>query len=86
MIITKTITHRYEVIDVSAKPFMKFGVFRETREKYRMKVERTCFCCNRKFKDDDDIYLVMLKGTLNRLFCKSCNDKALNDLKKGGLQ
>lgn len=82
MIITKTITHRYEVLYVSAKPFMKFGVIRETREKYGMKVERTCFCCGHKFKDEENTYLAILKGTTNKLLCEECNKKALNDINK----
>lgn len=74
----------YKVLQVAEKPFLKFGQFRATRERIGLSVQRYCFNCNRKFKDDDDIYLVMLKGTLNKLFCKECHDKALNDLNKKG--
>ena len=74
----------YKCLNVTDKPFTKFGKFREIRESLGLKVQRCCFNCGHKFKDDDDVYLVMLKGTLNKLFCKNCNDKALNDLKKGG--
>lgn len=82
MIITKTITHRYEVLDVSEKPFMKFGLLRKTREMYGLKVERTCFNCGHKFKDDENTYLAIIKDTTNKLLCEECNKKALHDINK----
>lgn len=72
----------YEVLHAVDKPFLKFGQFRKSRESIGLSVQRLCFNCNHKFKDDDDVYLVMLKGTHNKLFCKECNDKALKDLNK----
>lgn len=84
MKITKITKREYEVLHAVNKPFLKFGAFRNTREQLGLSVERCCFNCNHKFNDDDDIYLVIVKGTHNRLLCKKCNDKALNDLKKGG--
>lgn len=80
MIVEKKTIRRYEVLHATSKPFLKFEQFREVRERLGLSVERCCFNCGRKFKDDDYIYLVMLKGTHNRLFCKECNDKALKDL------
>lgn len=82
MIITKTITHHYEVLDVSAKPFMKFGTFRQTRERLNLKIEKTCFNCGHKFKDEENTYLAILKGSLNKLLCEECNKKALQDINK----
>ena len=82
MIVEKKTVRRYEVLNAVEKPFLKFGQFRKTRESIGLPVPRFCFNCNHKFKDDEDVYLVMLKGTLNKLFCKECNDKALKDLKK----
>lgn len=81
MIVEKKTIRRYEILHATSKPFSKFGQFRKVREeRLGLSVERRCFNCGRKFKDDDDIYLVMIKGTRNRLFCKECNDKALKDL------
>ena len=80
----KIIEKKYEVLQAVDKPFLKFGQIRKSRESIGLSVQRLCFNCNHKFKDDEDVYLVILKGTLNKLFCKSCNDKALNELKKGG--
>lgn len=85
MEIVKVTTKRYKVVSAAEKPFMGFKFYREGREKWGQSVQRTCFNCNRKFKDEDDIYLVILKGTYNHLLCKECNDIALADLKKEGV-
>lgn len=77
--ITKRI---YEVLHAVDKSFTKFGNFRETRERLGLKVQRRCFNCGHKFKDDEDIYLAMFRGTLNHFLCRNCNDKALVDLGK----
>lgn len=60
----------------------KFGKFREIRERLGLKVQRRCFNCDRKFAEDDDIYLAMFKGTLNHFLCKDCMEIAKNDLEK----
>ena len=86
MEVVKVTKKAYKVLNAVNKPFLKFGQFRKSRESIGLSVQRLCFNCNHKFKDDDDVYLVMLKGTLNKLFCKSCNDKALADLQEGGGQ
>ena len=82
MEVIKITKKTYKVLNAVDKPFLKFGQFRKSRESIGLSVQRCCFNCNHKFKDDDDVYLVMLKGTLNKLFCKECNDKALKDLAK----
>lgn len=82
MEVIKITKKTYKVLHAVDKPFWKFGQVRTTRERRGLSVQRCCFNCNHKFKEDDDIYLVMLKGTLNKLFCKKCNDKALADLRK----
>ena len=84
MEVVKITKKTYEVLHAVDKPFLKFEQFRKSRESIGLPVQRRCFNCNRTFKDGDDVYLVMLKGTLNKLFCKSCNYRALNDLGKGG--
>lgn len=81
MEIVKVITKRYEVLDVSPKPF-KFGGFRYVREKMGLSVEHECFVCSHKFDDDEDIYLAIVKGTHNRFLCNKCKDIALSDLQK----
>nr|DAI43723.1 MAG TPA: DNA REPAIR HELICASE RAD25, SSL2, PRE-INITIATION COMPLEX, RNA POLYMERASE.0A [Caudoviricetes sp.] len=85
MEVIKIIKKTYKVVYAVDKPFLKFGQFRATREYLGLSVQRNCFNCGRKFKDEDDIYLIILKGTLNKFFCQECNDKALSDLKKEDL-
>lgn len=82
MEIVKVITKRYEVLDVSPKPFFKFGKFKYLREKIGLSVEHECFACSHKFDDEEDIYLAIVKGTHNRFLCNRCNDIALSDLQK----
>lgn len=82
MEVIKITKKTYKVLHVVDKPFLKFWQFRKSKESIGRTVQRRCFNCNHKFEDDDNVYLVMLKGTLNKLFCKECNDKALADLRK----
>ena len=82
MEVIKITKKTYKVLHAVDKPFLKFGQFRKSRESIGLPVQRLCFNCNHKFKEDDDVYFVMLKGTFNKLFCKECNDKALADLRK----
>ena len=82
MEVVKITRKSYKCLNVTDKPFTKFGKFREIRERLGMKVQRCCFNCNHKFTDDDDMYLAMFKGTLNHSLCKKCRDIAMNDLRK----
>ena len=84
MEVVKVTTKRYKVVDAASSPFISFGKFRDSRKRIGLSVERKCFNCNHKFEDNEDIYLVMLEGTHNRLFCKKCNDLALLDLPNHG--
>lgn len=81
MEVVKITKRVYKCLSVAEKP-LKFGYFREVRERLGLKVQRCCFNCNHKFTDDDDIYLAMFKGTLNHFLCKNCRDIAMNDLRK----
>lgn len=82
MKVVKIIRQEYEVENASAKPFMKFGAFRATREKLGLSAIMRCFNCGYKFKDEDDTYIILFKNAPNQLFCKNCNDNALEDLRK----
>lgn len=81
MEVVKITKRVYKCLSVAEKP-LKFGNFREVRERFGLKVQRCCFSCNHKFADDEYIYLTMFKGTLNHFLCKDCRDKALSDLRK----
>lgn len=52
--------------------FMKFGTFREIREKVKMKVQSVCYFCRRSFEDDEMLALGCVEGKGNKLFCQSC--------------
>lgn len=82
MEIKKTITRTYVVSSAIRKPFMKFGTFRKVRETHQLRVEKTCFCCGHRFKDDEDIFIVFFKNTHNRLFCHKCNECALKEVEE----
>ena len=82
MEVVKITRKSYQCLNVTDKPFTRFGKFREIRERLGMKVQRCCFNCNHKFTDDEDMYLAMFKGTSNHFLCKKCKDKALSDLRK----
>ena len=70
----------YKVIQATSRPFAKFGRFKKVRESIGLSCEKSCFNCGHKFKEEEDVYLVMMTNTPNRFFCKECNDKALLDL------
>lgn len=81
MKVIKITIREYEILHVTEKPFMKFGAFKEIRNRLNLSVESRCFNCDKRFQDDEDIYLSMVKGMPNRLLCKRCHDIALNDQK-----
>ena len=81
MIVTKVKTSRYRVLEVlSKKAFMKFKAYKKIRKKVGLSVQDRCFCCNRKFTDKDDTYLVVMEGTGSKLFCEKCAIKAMEVL------
>ena len=57
MEVVKVVKRTYKVLHAVDKPFLKFGQFRKSRESIGLSVQRLCFNCNHKFKDDDDVYL-----------------------------
>ena len=81
MEITKVTKKVYKVLNVTRKPYLKFGLFKESRLKYNLSVQKTCFNCNKKFHDEDDTYLAMTnKG--NKLLCEECAKIAIADILK----
>lgn len=68
----KITRQRIKVVEAVRKPFMKYGFFRKTRENLGLHCNKTCFKCGRKFKDEDDAFLIITnKG--NKIICESCN-------------
>lgn len=84
MEIVKVTTKRYKVVSAFDKPFIRFGIYRHSRQHIGLSFENRCFNCNHEFDDEENVYLIIFKETLNHLFCKKCNDMALLDLQKGG--
>lgn len=70
-VIEKTITKRYEVTHIWN--FLKYGTFVSGR-KGMSNTPTTCFRCGRKFTEDDDLYLGVVNGDKNRVFCSSCGE------------
>ena len=76
-IIQRVIRKKYEVTDIVK--FMTYCIFRGTRK--GMKHTPTeCFKCGHKFDDKDFIYLGVVKGDKNRIFCDSCAKEIENKL------
>jgi DNA-directed RNA polymerase subunit RPC12/RpoP len=69
---------QYMVEKIISNPLMMVGNFRKVREEYAMTVQNTCFRCGRKFKDDDNIWIVSSHEKGNRFICEEC----ANEIKK----
>ena len=46
-----------------------------------MRTASTCFCCGRKLKEDEMIYLGAVEKQLNQIFCEECGKKIIKSLK-----
>ena len=67
---TKTTRHNiYQAVE-------NFSKFDKSFQKIQPKLKR-CFICKSNFKDDDNIHLVFLVASKNRIVC----DKCLADIK-----
>lgn len=76
--ITKVITKNYSV--TSCRKFMTYKDLKEARSD--MHTPSTCFCCERKFKDEEVVYLGRIPGELNKIFCSDCGKKIEKSLKE----
>ena len=66
---------QYRVEKIISNPLMMVGNFRKV---YDRTVQNTCFRCGRKFKDDDNIWIVFSHEKGNRFICEEC----ANEIKK----
>ena len=73
--IKKTVTTSYNFALPYVTPFAKYDerVFKNAERRGINK----CFWCNEQFYDGQDVYIGFGKGTKNRLFCKKCYEKGL---------
>ena len=76
--ITKVRTETFVVTDITR--FMPFKTFAGARKNLSY-TPNTCFNCHHKFTDDEFIYLGIIKGKKNELFCEKC----ANELKENGV-
>ena len=72
--ITKVTTRNYYVTYV--RPFMDYKTFSSVRSS-----PSTCFCCGRKLKEDETIYLGAVEKQLNQIFCEECGKKIEKSIK-----
>ena len=75
--ITKTTTKTYKV--TFCRPFMEYNKFVDARKGMRH-TPKVCFCCGRKFKDDEMIYLGMIAKHKNEIFCKDCGEEIIKTI------
>ena len=83
MEVTETKVTKINIQCAGEEPFFNFGKFIKIRCDLGMHTDNMhhCLVCGRKFKDDENIYLVITDHG-NRLVCKECNKKILETLKK----
>lgn len=67
--IEKRHTRQYCITD--AHEFMDFKTFVNARKGLR-NTPKTCFVCNHKFFDSEQIYLAAVLGDRNRIVCEHC--------------
>jgi len=81
MKIIKTTSKTYDIafypnshINFTAKEF------REARESAKMSTSKFihCFCCGHKFRDDEKLIVITVKGEGNRFACGQCLEKELS--------
>lgn len=73
MKITKTRTKvtEYEVVQVSNAPMKYTKYFKEIRKKSKEKFDK-CFMCENKFELGDDLYILFMKNSTNKVVCNKC--------------
>ena len=71
--ITKVTTRNYYVTYV--RQFMDYKTFSSVRSS-----PSTCFCCGKRFKDGDMLYLGAVETESNKVFCEECGKKIIKYL------
>lgn len=66
------VVKNYEIQSLFPKSFN--WQFRKLKE-ISKKVQSTCFVCNHKFGEDEEVYLMAIVGTTNKLICSNCWNK-----------
>ncbi len=82
MIVKKTTTRSYEVRIFGIPAFSTHGAFIEARKRNGLKTEKftKCFICEKKFKPEEDIFVVSVTPRVgNRFICVDCARKNGNE-------
>lgn len=74
-VIEREVVKRYEITDMLR--FMKYDFFTKARKGMR-KTPRVCFRCGHEFVGSDWIYLGVVKGDKNRIFCEKCGKHVIS--------
>jgi hypothetical protein len=76
--VVKTTKYKYSsiVFDV-----FEFGGYKDARDKLGMSIQKTCFVCNRRFSDNDNLALLNHGNKDNKLCCDSCGREIVDKYK-----
>ena len=69
-VIEKHFTKKYEITEMN--PFVQYRNLLGVIDVLGLKTPKTCFSCGKKFFENDFMYLGLVKGDKNRLFCETC--------------
>lgn len=74
---TKITTKKYEVKFFPGSWNMKHGKFIKIRQAHGLKTKpyETCFCCERRFADEEIPVFITVSGIGNMFACRECADK-----------
>ena len=70
--IKKVRTEHFVLMELSK--FMTYGTFSGARKGLKY-TPKSCFNCRHKFQDNEFIYLGIIQGKKNEIFCEKCADK-----------
>jgi len=71
MEIVKTKKTIYKIKTVATTPLIYSKNFEEIRKGFKNKF-KTCFKCNKRFKYDDEMYILFMFNNGNKVVCKNC--------------
>ena len=71
--ISKTIPSRVEKFEIGwCISFHTWGFIREAKAKVKLRIPKQCWWCKGIPDDDDDAFLISVKGKTNKLICAGC--------------
>ena len=79
MHINKVTKKSYRVLQAVPRIMWIYKDFVRTRQRVGMTSTKTCFMCGHKFKDDDNLHLIITDHG-NKIVCEKCNNEVLRRL------